>query len=55
MRMPPKIWCLVGVHEYQTIQQGPYQKLLDGHPYRSGVYHVLQCKVCGAVKRKVMA
>lgn len=50
-----KIWCLLGVHEYETIQKGPFVRKTDGRVCKRGNYYILRCKVCGNVKRRVLA
>lgn len=52
--MSGKIWCLIGVHEYESIDEGPFKKYYGGVAFANGRYFILRCKCCGTVKRKVM-
>lgn len=52
--MNRKFWCLFGVHEYKVIADGPYEKTRCGRVERTGSYYILNCSVCGKIKRKVV-
>lgn len=51
--MNKKIWCLFGVHEYEIIDQGPYEKYWDDTLLAIGNYYILKCQCCGKIKRTV--
>lgn len=50
-----KWWCFFGVHELETVDQGPYKVYeWSGRLSATGNYYILRCRCCGAMKRKVL-
>jgi hypothetical protein len=46
-----KLWCFLGVHELQVIEQGPYEFTSPDRTL-TGKYYIFQCDCCGKIKYK---